>query len=64
MLRRPPVLEKIGCKTMMLYELIRNHGFPRPVKLGRASVWDEAEIDRWLERQAAKRARAESEAAA
>jgi predicted DNA-binding transcriptional regulator AlpA len=54
-LRKPAVLEKIGCGSIKLYDLIEHQGFPKPIKMGRASLWCESEIDRWLLDQLAKR---------
>ena len=64
MLRRPEAEKKVGIGTTMLYDLIKHHQFPKPIKLGRRSLWCEEEVDRWLEKQAAKRERAPVEDAA
>jgi prophage regulatory protein len=54
-LRKSAVLQKISCGTTMLYDLIREDGFPAPVKLGRASLWSEQEIDVWMSERLTKR---------
>lgn len=54
-LRKPAVLGKLDIRTTKLYQLIRDAGFPSPVKLGHASLWSEEEIDAWMAAQAAKR---------
>ncbi len=38
-----------------LLTLIRDHGFPAPIKYGGANRWDENEILDWIERQAEAR---------
>jgi prophage regulatory protein len=63
MLRRPEAEKKVGVGTTKLYDLIKHHEFPKPIKLGRRSLWCEGEVDQWLEKQAAKRGLAKSEAA-
>lgn len=54
-LRKPAVLDKLGCGTTKLYAAMRYDGFPSPVKLGRASLWSEEEIDSWLGEQMIRR---------
>lgn len=44
-----PVLEAktAGCKAS-IYRWIKERDFPKPIKIGRKSVWDEADVDAWL----------------
>jgi len=55
MLRKRRVLEKVGCGKSALYEAIKHRGFPPPAKVGMLSVWDEAEVDKWLRERLAER---------
>lgn len=48
-LRLKQVEEKVGFKRSKIYDMIVEGQFPRPVKIGRANVWIEAEIDAALE---------------
>lgn len=43
------VCRKVKFSKTTLYELIKNDGFPKPIKVGAKSVWVEAEIDAWIE---------------
>jgi predicted DNA-binding transcriptional regulator AlpA len=48
-LRVGAVAEKIGVSVPSIWRFIHEQEFPRPFKLGpNTSVWDEADIDRWL----------------
>jgi prophage regulatory protein len=42
------------CKSN-IYKLIETQGFPRPLKIGRASRWIRHEVDEWLDSIAANR---------
>lgn len=59
LLRLPIVLHMTGLARSSLYKAIgaasSNDGFPRPVKLGRASAWPESEVRDWIERRKADR---------
>ena len=56
-LRRHEVEKRVGLSRSPLYSRIAAGDFPRPVPLGngRAVGWVEAEVDRWLAAQLAKR---------
>jgi predicted DNA-binding transcriptional regulator AlpA len=42
-----------GLNRSRIYSLMRDEGFPRPLKLGAKSVrWRVADVDRWLHQQA------------
>lgn len=45
LIRLPEVLDKTGIKKSKFYELIAEGNFPKPSKIGNASVWVESEID-------------------
>jgi prophage regulatory protein len=48
-LRLPRVMELTGLSRTHTYRLIRQGRFPAPHKLSeRVSVWNEADIDAWL----------------
>ena len=40
-----------------IYALIARGEFPQPAKIGRKSIWDAREIERWLEALFAERGR-------
>jgi prophage regulatory protein len=50
LLRKSGVQAKFPLGNTKLYELIREGKFPAPIKIGRASFWDEAEVDAAIER--------------
>jgi prophage regulatory protein len=42
------VAARLGINRQSVYNLVnRAADFPKPVKVGRASLWSEAEIDAW-----------------
>ena len=60
LLRLPAVRAMTGLARTSIYRAIaapatRGGGFPRPVKLGRASAWPEAEVRDWIEQRKAER---------
>jgi prophage regulatory protein len=55
LIRFPAVQERVGMGRTAVYELIKAGKFPRPVKVGAASAWIDAEITRWIEELAARR---------
>nr|WP_294865168.1 AlpA family phage regulatory protein [uncultured Pseudogulbenkiania sp.] len=50
-LRLPQVKAKIGLGKTTIYERMKSGDFPRPVKIGRVSGWDEMDLDAWIEEQ-------------
>lgn len=42
--------ERIGCKKSTLYKLISEGKFPKPIKLGRLSLWDSNAVDAFIEK--------------
>jgi prophage regulatory protein len=53
-LRSAAVRQRLGgIGVTKFYELIAEEGFPRPIRLGRSSLWDEAEVTQWMEEKAA-----------
>ena len=48
LLRLPEVEVRVGLGKTAIYALIKEGRFPRPVKLGAASVWVDAEITQWM----------------
>lgn len=55
LLRMPEVEAATGFQRSTIYLFIRTSQFPKPIKLGRASAWLAAEVDAWIEQQAAAR---------
>ena len=50
------VLERTGLSRTMLYDLIAEGKFPRPVKLGlRRNAWVDLEVDGWMADRIAER---------
>lgn len=47
--RLPSVMARIGMGRSWIYREVAAGRFPQPIKIGRSTVWDSAEIDRWLE---------------
>jgi len=45
----PEVQALCGLARSTIYRDIRNDKFPKPVKLGRLSVWLEHEVQQWIE---------------
>ncbi len=54
-LSMPAIRARYGLSSTAVYRLIRDHNFPRPVKIGSRSYWIAAEIDAWLAERAAER---------
>jgi len=50
-IRFPSVQKMVGLGRTTIYERIKTGTFPRQIKLGRASVWVESEIQEWILRQ-------------
>lgn len=48
LLRRGEVMKKVGIGKSTLYKLIRESGFPQPVRVGASSTWVESEVDAWI----------------
>lgn len=44
-----------GMGRTAVYRAIHEHGFPRPLKVGRRSYWPAAEVDAWFVARAAER---------
>jgi len=44
-LRSRDVLNKVGLRKSNLYKMIGEGLFPKPIKVGRASLWIEEEVD-------------------
>ncbi|MDW3683348.1 AlpA family transcriptional regulator [Cupriavidus sp. CV2] len=50
-IRLPEVSKLVGLGKTAIYERVKDHSFPAPIKLGRASGWIEAEVQKWVETQ-------------
>ncbi|MGB1561609.1 MAG: helix-turn-helix transcriptional regulator [Sinimarinibacterium flocculans] len=55
LIRLPEVLARVGLRKTKVYALIAAGEFPKPVKLGRDSLWVESEVSAWIQAQAASR---------
>ena len=58
LLRMPQVLDRVGLKKTVVYDRIKAGTFPKPIKLGSASVWPENDIDGWIALQIEQQRRA------
>lgn len=47
-LRLPAVMARTGMGRSWIYQAASSNRFPKPRKIGRASGWDAAEVDRWV----------------
>ncbi len=50
-IRLPEVSQRVGLGKTAIYERIKEHTFPAPIKLGRASGWIEEEVQKWVDEQ-------------
>jgi predicted DNA-binding transcriptional regulator AlpA len=55
MLNARTVAARLAVSRPLIYVLIREHGFPKPLKLGGRRVWLESEVDAWLLRRSEAR---------
>lgn len=56
LIRRKRVLEKIPIRRTALRDAVKAGKFPKPITiLGRTLVWDEDEVDEWVEARFAER---------
>lgn len=55
LIRLPEVLARVGLRKTKVYALIAAGEFPKPVKLGRDSLWVESEVSAWIQQQVATR---------
>lgn len=49
------VMEQVALGRTSIYQLIKTHEFPAPVKIQRASRWVDIEISDWIQNQMSKR---------
>lgn len=55
LMRLPDVLSVTGSSRATIYRMMGRAEFPRPIRFGSSSCWDQGEIRDWIE--AKKRAR-------
>ncbi|WP_201302593.1 helix-turn-helix transcriptional regulator [Sphingomonas sp. T1] len=49
LLRRQEVLDRVGLSRSLVYQMMKDNRFPRPLRLGkRAVAWSEAAINEWV----------------
>lgn len=48
LLRLPQVLETVGVKKTLLYQLVKDGEFPQPRKVRHLSLWPESEVQQWV----------------
>jgi len=42
------LVQLIGVSRSTIYRLIKENKFPRPLKIGKISLWAKEDIERWL----------------
>ncbi|GAQ30257.1 prophage CP4-57 regulatory [Ralstonia sp. NT80] len=53
LIRMPEVMKMAGIGKTAIYGRIKEHTFPQPVKVGRASTWVESDVQKWVDEQIA-----------
>lgn len=48
LLRLQAVMDRTGIKRSKIYNLIRDGGFPEPIKIDGCAVWPSSAIDQWI----------------
>ncbi|HEY1089863.1 MAG TPA: AlpA family phage regulatory protein [Burkholderiaceae bacterium] len=48
LIRLPQVCERTGMGRTAIYKLIKSLAFPKPVKVGSASLWIDSEVSAWI----------------
>ena len=51
----PAVKSKIGKSKAFIYTHMAKDEFPKPVKVGRSSVWVQSEIESWMHKMISRR---------
>lgn len=51
LIRLPKVEDRVGYKRSKIYQMIKAHEFPSPIKRGRDSLWSEQAVQAWIEQQ-------------
>ena len=51
LIRLPEVANRVGIGKTKIYDLIKQNAFPKPVKVGKASLWSSEKVTRWIETQ-------------
>ncbi len=63
LLRLPAVMAAVGAGRTFVLDRVRRGEFPAPIKIGRATVWSEREVQGWIRVQLARAARDDGGAA-
>ena len=50
------IAARLAVSRPMIYALVRDHGFPHPLKIGARSAWREDEVLAWIEQRSEARA--------
>lgn len=56
LLKLDSVEEKVGFKRAKIYQLIKAGRFPRPIKIGVSSRWNDEDLNRWINEEGWKQA--------
>ena len=51
LIRLPELTQRLGIGKTKLYALIKSGEFPKPVKLGKASLWSSDKVSKWIDEQ-------------
>lgn len=50
-MRLPELMTRVGLGRSKIYEMMAEGEFPKPIKLGRASVWPNHIVEQWMSKQ-------------
>ena len=49
------VAARLAVSRPLIYALMRDHGFPKPLEIGGRRCWSESEVDAWIAARADER---------
>jgi len=53
LMRLPELQARVGLGKTMIYALIKQNAFPKPVKVGNVSLWSSSVVSEWIDKQVA-----------
>lgn len=48
LIRLPELTQRLGLGKTTIYALIKQNAFPKPVKVGKASLWSSRSVSEWI----------------
>ena len=51
LVRLPDVCTLVGVRRPTIYKYVKLGTFPKPIKIGSASLWSLEEVENWIQRQ-------------